>query len=69
MGRPQAPDEWRRYAEQAAKVNRNALEERTLSPDYLAHIRAALMQAARAAACWPAVWRHCEERNLGAAAG
>jgi hypothetical protein len=61
--RRDAPEQWRRYAEQVLSVNRDAHCARSLAPEYLLHLRATLRQAADAAAVWPLLWRHCAERG------
>ena len=61
--RGDAPEQWRRYAEQVLRVNRDALCDRSLAPEYFLRLRATLRQAADAAAVWPQLWRHCAERG------
>jgi hypothetical protein len=61
--RREAPEQWRRYAEQVLSVNRDALCQRSLAPEYFLRLRATLRQAADAAAVWPLLWRHCAERG------
>ncbi len=62
--RPQAPPQWRNYAEQVIGANRAALGARQLAPEYLEVIRSALRQAASASEFWPNLWRCCAQQRF-----